>query len=898
MYAAKIRHSVEDTQKLTIEDVALAKESDNKYSLWFTTADGNLHKSVVHESRKDGFSVSHKNADITFRMSRTRPSSMCLSPDHRFLLIGHMDGQLVAVDSDLRSSTLLGRVRSGAPISTITYDEHHCCFWVCSSDLALTAWDANTLLPICSVFMQPPDEPKRRSTPYSACVRLMKRLILVSTGTALVNAMIPPACLAKLKAPRPQRQNLPSDLICVLDNWLPTQLAFDGPMGNEGFDLVDTPHMRSDAVGSSTSGTAEARGDTSTTNSTTNSTSTSGGGGGSSVFDDTTKGHARAGTSASTASSSAHLHMSASVSLGSTGKGAVGGMGRPRKASGPASLGQHRRRSEKGEGQHMLVAGATTCEATDLPTMHTQLHVLFSDPNMSVHSFTFGKSQELWCGSHVSSCLFVYDIGMRKLALSWLVPCAGITAIHHHANSIFVGTKEGMTYAWDANTHAPLMQISFHMDMVRCFANTSNVLVSVSGSGDSSIVFCNTAELLKRKCFAITGSSAVVDGDPGVPQYAVDRYGFYRMHVRTNIGPSAGESEYQHLRATPDTLAESYVAKHSVLLEQAALSLADIERTNEWDELSAYVQRVNLHESAPGDEVERIRQHIEPKTALFRQGIPEEHRVTMWKFLVRLRTHPTRKFKKPGYYKRMLEYKGTTQTPLPEASQIEVDLRRTFPNNIHFQNKDQPLMMALNRILRAFGWHNRRIGYCQGLGLIAGYALLVLEEEDAFWALTTIVEDIMTWEYYSSQLRETQIDMAILDDLMEHYLPDLHKHFHNVNMDTTCYVKWFVPAFVDVFPPFITFLIWDAFLLEGREILFRFALAIFKYHYDSLMSTTDDSEFHSTIKRVLPQTTDSKRLLAIAYAWDDLSAVIARSRKTTGKSVRERIGSEAPRSTS
>lgn len=42
--------------------------------------------------------------------------------------------------------------------------------------------------------------------------------------------------------------------------------------------------------------------------------------------------------------------------------------------------------------------------------------------------------------------------------------------------------------------------------------------------------------------------------------------------------------------------------------------------------------------------------------------------------------------------------------------------------------------------------------YCQGTGMIAASLLLLLEEEDAFWIMVTIVEDILPASYYSSTL--------------------------------------------------------------------------------------------------------------------------------------------------
>lgn len=42
--------------------------------------------------------------------------------------------------------------------------------------------------------------------------------------------------------------------------------------------------------------------------------------------------------------------------------------------------------------------------------------------------------------------------------------------------------------------------------------------------------------------------------------------------------------------------------------------------------------------------------------------------------------------------------------------------------------------------------------YCQGTGMIVASLLLMLEEEDAFWIMVTIVEDLLPASYYSSTL--------------------------------------------------------------------------------------------------------------------------------------------------
>lgn len=47
---------------------------------------------------------------------------------------------------------------------------------------------------------------------------------------------------------------------------------------------------------------------------------------------------------------------------------------------------------------------------------------------------------------------------------------------------------------------------------------------------------------------------------------------------------------------------------------------------------------------------------------------------------------------------------------------IKIDLPRTFPDNIFFDN----IKLQLFNVLTAYAHHNRDVGYCQGLNYIAG----------------------------------------------------------------------------------------------------------------------------------------------------------------------------------
>ena len=62
------------------------------------------------------------------------------------------------------------------------------------------------------------------------------------------------------------------------------------------------------------------------------------------------------------------------------------------------------------------------------------------------------------------------------------------------------------------------------------------------------------------------------------------------------------------------------------------------------------------------------------------------------------------------------------------------------------------LLFRLRRVLRGIGWLYPDLGYCQGVGVIAAVFLLLLEEEDAFWLLCAIVEDLLPASYYTPSL--------------------------------------------------------------------------------------------------------------------------------------------------
>ncbi|XP_024902328.1 TBC1 domain family member 2A isoform X2 [Pteropus alecto] len=150
---------------------------------------------------------------------------------------------------------------------------------------------------------------------------------------------------------------------------------------------------------------------------------------------------------------------------------------------------------------------------------------------------------------------------------------------------------------------------------------------------------------------------------------------------------------------------------------------------------------------------------------------------------------------------------------------------------------------------------------------LAAIALLVLdEEESAFWCLVAIVETIMPADYYSKTLTASQVDQRVLQDLLSEKLPRLMAHLgqHRVDLSFITF-NWFLVVFADSLISNILLQVWDAFLYEGTKVLFRYALAIFKYNEEEILRLQDSLEIYQYLRFFTKTICNSGKLRNIAF---------------------------------
>ena len=182
----------------------------------------------------------------------------------------------------------------------------------------------------------------------------------------------------------------------------------------------------------------------------------------------------------------------------------------------------------------------------------------------------------------------------------------------------------------------------------------------------------------------------------------------------------------------------------------------------------------------------------------------------------------------PNYYNYLLKY-YPKEIELQNEHQIEIDLKRTFPEDDFFHKEE--IINKLRNILLTYSKRNLSIGYVQGFNFIVGRILkYISNEEKVFWLFTQIIEYILTIDFYS-EMSGIMSDVDILICMMkEKYIPDL---FNYLREDFLIYIKnilmqWYLSLFISNFPIESQLLVWDILFVDKKIALFKTASFLIK----------------------------------------------------------------------
>ncbi|XP_687788.6 uncharacterized protein si:ch211-266k8.4 [Danio rerio] len=187
--------------------------------------------------------------------------------------------------------------------------------------------------------------------------------------------------------------------------------------------------------------------------------------------------------------------------------------------------------------------------------------------------------------------------------------------------------------------------------------------------------------------------------------------------------------------------------------------------------------------------------------------------------------------------------------------QIALDLQRSFPTHRTLMG-DRPEAIEgqakLFRVLSAFARYNPLIGYVQGMSYIAAVLLMILSEEEAFWALVALLEKPKYLsELFDSSMKKIQHQALVFHQLLKHRKPLLFQHLETLGVSCVHFImQWFLTLFTSL-PCWDSVLaIWDLIMLHGLQAVFRTGLTIILLLESRIMIMTEEATVLPLLLRV------------------------------------------------
>lgn len=246
---------------------------------------------------------------------------------------------------------------------------------------------------------------------------------------------------------------------------------------------------------------------------------------------------------------------------------------------------------------------------------------------------------------------------------------------------------------------------------------------------------------------------------------------------------------------------------------------------------------------------------------LIRKGIPPVLRPKVW---FSLSGAAKKKSTVPESYYNDLT-KAVEDKVTPATKQIDHDLPRTFPGHPWLDTPEGHA--SLRRVLVAYSFRDSDVGYCQGLNYVAALLLLVMKtEEDAFWMLAVLLENVLVNDCYTNNLSGCHVEQRVFKDLLAKQCPRIATHLEELGFDVSLVAtEWFLCLFSKSLPSETTLRVWDVLFFEGAKVLFHVALAIFKMREEELLLTHQVGDIINILQKTTHHLFDPDDLLTVAF---------------------------------
>lgn len=169
----------------------------------------------------------------------------------------------------------------------------------------------------------------------------------------------------------------------------------------------------------------------------------------------------------------------------------------------------------------------------------------------------------------------------------------------------------------------------------------------------------------------------------------------------------------------------------------------------------------------------------------------------------------------------------------------DVNTGRSDPHIFDWEIKEILMRMEtpqyredIAKVLRAYCARNKKIGYCQGMSMIAVWLLIFLDVEGAFVLLCFLVEKCLPKDFYigaahGNPLNGFYVESTVIASLLEHLLPSIVRLTLPTNEFTDFFcLQHLVQLFINTIDMQSTLYLWDMLFTDGSVAFIRGAVCL------------------------------------------------------------------------
>lgn len=169
---------------------------------------------------------------------------------------------------------------------------------------------------------------------------------------------------------------------------------------------------------------------------------------------------------------------------------------------------------------------------------------------------------------------------------------------------------------------------------------------------------------------------------------------------------------------------------------------------------------------------------------------------------------------------------------------VDQDLSRTFPALAFFQ-EGCPMNTDLRELLDTYCFYRPDMGYVQGMSYLAGNLLLYMAPFTAFVCFCNLLRAPFFHAFFKTDQALMAERYSIINSLLKLNVPDLFKHLTREDVGPQLYfLEWAMTLFAKRMQLDLVGRVWDCYLVNGEEYVYRTTIALLKVRPSQLLFST------------------------------------------------------------